>query len=162
MSVFREVNNTSQLNLTRPDTLLVQGYNNPLRQESNLGGMVTSIYPDICSRYGTTLIDNYYTYFPSVMCDIGFVTSTAGGPTSTESASMPLKAQYVGTITPSGWRYQVYDKPTGTSIWLPDNIIGTGRFQCLWNGDVIPTIVGKGGPWTVTISPKSYYVTVPF
>src|SRR3989344_2748025 len=124
---------------------------------SPIRGEVTSLYGDICSRYGSSsLPDGVYEYIPSKWCDIGILTSTT---TAVPYTSLPLSAQYtgnVGTLTPSGWRYKVYDKINGSHVYLPDNTVGTGTWRSLRDGDTVNNIMGKPGIWTVQIQKQPY------
>src|SRR5579872_1973434 len=112
-------------------------------------GEITSIYPDICSRYGSGVIpDGIYNYMPSKWCDIGILYTK---DQTVPYTALSLSAQFVSTTTPSGWRYRVFDAINKTYIFLPDNTIGSGSWHSLSNNDILNTIPGKPGNWTVQI-----------
>lgn len=118
-------------------------------------GMITSVYPNACARYGSSSIYNdIYTYFPSNWCSIGYVTNPSYQAPYT---TMTLQAQFYG----NAWRYQVLDKINGVPIRLPDGTSGTGSNGTLRTGDNL-TIPSKTGTWSVNIILDPTYVVVPF
>lgn len=108
---------------------------------------VSSLYRDVCDTYGP-YGSSYYSdinqFTPSQWCNIGVVYNTTGD-------SMRLYGQASGSLTTSGWRYQVVDNTAATGIYLPYDTQGSGRYNTLANGNILSNIPGKPGSWTIQI-----------
>lgn len=119
------------------------------------GGMISSVYPNACAKYGSSSIYNdVYDYFPSQWCDIGFVSNPSYQAPYT---TMKLQAQFFGM----NWRYQALDSINNVPIRLPDGTKGTGSNMTLRTGDTVQ-IPSKTGNWTVTIVLDPTFVVTPF
>lgn len=137
---------------------VVQSGAYPLRdsQVELRNGMITSIYPNICSRYGSSVLpDDINTYFRSTWCDIGVLTNDS---TNVPYSVLNLSAQFVGNASPSQWRYRVYNKSTSSYVFLPENTRGTGTYQCLRDGDKVSNIAGFPGTYICQIQTNPIYV----
>lgn len=129
----------------------------PISHSSDPRLEITSVYRDICARYGSGNLPN--NIIPSKWCDIGSVIidqQLIGG--GVPYTAFPFSARYVSSSTPSGWQYRIYDKINGTYIFLPDSIVGTGSWRTLRDGDIIKDIPGKPGRWKVQLQMAPSYV----
>lgn len=131
----------------------------PLRdsQVELKNGMITSIYPNICARYGSSSINelDIDSYFRSTWCDIGVLTNSSG---TVPYNVLNLSAQFVGNSSPSQWRYRVYNKATSSYVFLPEDTRGTGTYQCLRDGDKVMNVAGFPGTYICQIQTNPIYV----
>ena len=121
---------------------------NPIR------GMVTSVYPNACSQYGSSNIHlqpiDYYG--GSNWCNVGVLMST----TPQHNSIYALEARFMG----NSWEFRARDAMVGLYIYL--QVVGNGPYGAFRNNDVVE-IPGKGGKWTIQIQTQEqpYLLYVP-
>jgi hypothetical protein len=117
-------------------------------------GMITSEYPNICARYGSSVLpDDINGYFKSTWCSIGvLINNKIASPYSV----LNLYAQFINGSLP--WRYRVYNKATSSYVFLPEGTRGSGVYQCLRDGDIVNNIPGFPGDYVVQIQKESTFV----
>ena len=113
----------------------------PLAMESN-PGMYTSVYPDACSRYGSSImnVDPATYYMGSPWCPVGIAMSSE----EKEKKMYALEARFIG----NSWSFRTRDNISQLYIYL--NQVGTGPYGAYRDGDKIQ-IPGKTGEFTIQI-----------
>jgi hypothetical protein len=117
-------------------------------------GMITSSYPNICSRYGSSYLpDDINMYFRSTWCNVGVLINNGAQPSFNV---LNLYAQFRGGSLP--WVYRVYNKLTSSYIFLADGTKGSGTYGALRDGDIISNVPAFPGNYTVQIQKDRSYV----
>lgn len=117
-------------------------------------GMITSEYPNICARYGSSVLpDDINGFFKSTWCSIGVLTNDK---ISSPYSVLNLYAQFVNGSLP--WRYRIYNKATSSYVFLPEGTRGSGTYGALRDGDIINNIPGFPGEYKTQIQKESIYV----
>ena len=122
--------------------------NNPIR------GMMTSVYPNVCSQYGSSSIQlkpgDYYG--GSNWCEVGVLMNTHQQPNSIYG----LEARFMG----NSWEFRARDALVNLYIYL--QTIGNGPYGSYRTNDRV-VIPGKEGTWTIQIQTQQqpYLLYVP-
>lgn len=121
------------------------------------GGMYTSTYGDVCSRYGSNNLDvDASTYYMgSRWCPVGVVMNQVSP--DKVSSTQALEARFLG----NSWSFRVRDGVSGMYVYL--NTVGQGPYGAYRDGDLIP-IPGKPGDWKAQIQTQyqPYLLYLPF
>ena len=117
-------------------------------------GMITSEYPNICARYGSSVLpDDINGFFKSKWCSVGILSNDK---IASPYSVLNLYAQFVNGSLP--WRYRVYNKATSSYVFLPEGTRGSGVYQCLRDGDIVNNIPGFPGDYKTQIQKESTFV----
>lgn len=105
-------------------------------------GMYTSVYPDVCSRYGSSTmnVDPATYYMGSAWCPVGIAQSVE----EKERKMYALEARFIG----NSWGFRVRDNISQLYIYL--TTVGTGPYGAFRDGDKVD-IPGKAGHFSIQI-----------
>ena len=121
---------------------------NPIR------GMVTSVYPNVCSQYGSSNVQLQPAdfYGGSKWCEVGILMNQGHQPNSIYA----LEARFIG----NSWEFRARDALVGLYIYL--QVVGRGPYGSFRTNDVID-IPGKAGSWIIQIQTQEqpYLLYVP-
>lgn len=126
----------------------------PMTGSNPIRGMVTSVYPNICSQYGSSLVQvNAIDYYGGTQwCQVGILMNNQHHPNSIYG----LEARFMG----NSWEFRARDALVGLHIYL--NSIGNGPYGAYRTNDIVQ-LPGKEGTWTIQIQTQQqpYLLYVP-
>ncbi len=128
--------------IERPPVLVMDG-TNPIR------GMYTSVYPDVCSSYGSSHVNanGADIYGGSRWCQVGVIINEI----YRSNNIMALEAQFKG----QQWAFRVRDMVTGLFLYIDQ--YGKGPYGSLQTNDTL-SVPGREGVWRVQIQNQEQYL----
>ena len=126
----------------------------PMSGTNPIRGMMTSVYPNVCSQYGSSSIQlqpaDYYG--GSNWCEVGILMNNHQQPNSIYG----LESRFIG----NSWEFRARDALVNLYIYL--QTIGNGPYGAYRSNDKV-VIPGKEGVWTIQIQTQQqpYLLYVP-
>ena len=126
----------------------------PMTGSNPIRGMVTSVYPNVCSQYGSSLVQvNAMDYYGGTQwCQVGILLNNHHQP----NMMYGFEARFMG----NSWEFRARDAIMGLYIYI--DTIGNGPYGAYRTNDKV-SIPGKEGIWTIQIQTQQqpYLLYVP-